>query len=236
MDSLGILPTTKLQVAGISEKPFAEDHEDSLDDLIYRALEQRPDLVAVLAKVKASQAAVRQARADFYPKISLDANAGWSKEDVNVYDSPYVGNSKPAYGIGVAIDLPLFDGWLRVSKLRIAEAGLRSAESELTDSRDTVVREVWKAYTDFKTALHKQESAAKFFDAAQSAFDAALESYHHGLGTYVEVANAQRNLDDARSVVVDTRAEIFTSSAALAYSVGDLAKPSPSSALIRQQP
>ena len=226
--SLGILPTTRLQVEEIVEKTFTEDNKDSLDDLIDRALSQRPELVAVLAKVRAGQAEIKRARADFYPKISLEGSAGWQKLDINAYDSPYVGNSKPAYGIGIAIDLPLFDGFLRVHKLRIAQSELRSAESELTDSRDTVVREVWKAYTDFNTAVQKQESAAKFFSAAQSAFDAALESYRQGLGTYVDVANAQHNLDAARSIVVDTRAAIYTSSAALALSVGDLARPTPS--------
>jgi outer membrane protein len=231
VESLGILPTTRLQVAGISEKPFADDEKGSLDDLIERALSQRPDLVAVLAKVRASQAEVRIARTDFYPKISLDAGGGWSKLDVDAYNGPYAGNSKPAYGVGLSIELPIFDGFLRLNKLRIAQSELRQAESELTDSRDTVVREVWKAYTDFNTALQKQESAAKFFDAAQSAFDAALESYRQGLGTYVDVANAQHNLDAARSILVDTRAAIYTTSAALALSVGDLAKPAPTSAI-----
>lgn len=234
VESLGIFPTTQLHVAQIPEKTFSEDGESSLDDLIERALAQRPDLVAVLAKVRASRAAVQKARADFYPKISLDANAGWSKLDLNAYDSSYVGNSKPAYGIGVAIELPIFDGFLRINQLRIAQSELRAAESELTNSRDAVVREVWKAYTDFKTAIQKQESAAIFFTAAQSAFDAALESYRQGLGTYVDVANAQHNLDAARSIVVDTRAAIYTTSAALALSVGDLAKPSPSPPFIRQ--
>jgi TolC family type I secretion outer membrane protein len=236
VESLGIFPTTRLQVAKMPEKSITENDEDSLDDLIDRALSQRPDLVAVLAKVRASQAEVKKARADFYPKVSLDAAVGWQKLDVNAYDSSYVGNSKPEYGIGVAVELPIFDGFLRVNKLRIAKSELRSAESQLTDSRDAVVREVWKAYTDFKTALQKQESAAKFFEAAQSAFDAALESYRQGLGTYVDVANAQHNLDAARTIIVDTRAAIYTSSAALALSVGDLAKPSPSPTFIRQQP
>jgi len=227
IESLGILPTAQLQVSEIPDQPFTQDTEDSLDDLIDHALSRRPDLVAVLAKVRASQAEIKKTRADFYPKISLDANAGWSKLDLNGNNSPYVGNSKPAYGLGIAIKLPIFDGFLRANKLRIAQSEFRAAESELTESRDAVVREVWKAHTDFTTAVQKQESAAKFFSAAQSAFDAALESYRQGLGTYVDVANSQRSLDTARSVVVDTRAAIYTSSAALALSVGDLARPTP---------
>ena len=225
MQSLGILPTTPLQVAEVGEKQFTENSEEPLEELIDRALSQRPDLVAELANLRARQAQVRQARSAYYPKISLEGDAGWSKLDVNAYSSPYTGNSKPVYGIGVAIDLPLFDGFARANNLKIAESRLREAESELTHSRDTVVSEVWKAFTDLKTAIHKQESADKLLTAAQAAFDASLEAYHHGLGTYVDTQNAQRNVTAARSTVVDTRSAIFTGAAALALSVGDLARP-----------
>jgi len=227
MASLGILPTTQLQVAEIPEKVFAEDPDESLDALIDRALAQRPDLVAKLANLRARQAQVRQARAAYYPKISMEGSAGWSKLDVNAYDLPYTGNSRPVYGIGVAIDLPLFDGFTRANNLRIAQSKLREAESDLTDSRDQVVSQVWKAFTDLKTALRKQESANQLLSAAQSAFDASLEAYQHGLGTYVDTQNAQRNVTAARGTVVETRSAIFTGTAALALSVGDLAKPFP---------
>lgn len=236
VNSLGILPTTQLQVADVPEKSLVENSDDVLGGLMEQALAQRPELVAALAAVRAAEASVKKARADFYPKISVAASAGWQRLEVNAYDSPYTGNSKPAYSGGVSISLPIFDGFLRHDRLRMAESELRAAQSQLNDSRDTVVREVWKAYTDFKTALHKQESAAEFYTAAQSAFDATLESYRHGLGTYVELANAQRNLDAARSVVVDTRAAIFTSSTALALSVGDLARPERPAAFIHPQP
>ena len=97
---------------------------------------------------------------------------------------------------------------------------------ELAGARDTAVREVWKAYTDFKTALRKQDSAAKLLTASQDAYDSVLESYQHGLGTYPEILNAQRNLTLARSVSHDTQAAIYTAAAALALSTGELARPS----------
>jgi non-heme chloroperoxidase len=88
--------------------------------------------------------------------------------------------------------LPIFDGFIRANKLRIAQSELRSSESELANSRNAVVREVWKAYTDLKTALRKQESAAKLLSAAESAFDASLEAYRNGLGTYRCIAHDRR--------------------------------------------
>ena len=60
--------------------------------------------------------------------------------------------------VTVAVEVPIFDGFARREKLRAAEAEWREAESELAGARDTAVREVWKAYTDFKTALRQQEA------------------------------------------------------------------------------
>jgi outer membrane protein TolC len=230
VDSLGVFPTAQIQVAEIPEKEVQDDLQEPLDDLIDRALSQRPDLLAKLTSLKASQAAVRKARTAYYPQISLDAGAGWSKLDVNAYNSPYVGNSKPVYDAGLAIELPIFDGFLRRNNLRIAESQLKAAESDLADSRDTAVEEVMKAYIDLKTALRKQDAAEVLLSAAQTAFDASLESYKHGLGTYVDVEVAQRNLATARTTLVDARSAIYTSRTSLALSVGDLAKPAPPAA------
>jgi outer membrane protein TolC len=230
VESLGILPTTRLQVADVSGNSFSENSADSLDELLDRALSQRPDLVAKLANLRVRQAGVKKARAAYYPKVSLGANAGWAELDVSVKDSPYFGGNEPVYGAGVAIELPIFDGFARRKKLRMAESELRAAEDELAHSRDSVIREVWKARTDFETALRKQDSATKLVAAAENAFAASLDAYQHGVGTYVDVANAQRSVTASRSVMVDTHATIYTSAAALALSVGDLARPAAASA------
>src|SRR6266536_2961973 len=230
VESLGILPTTKLLVAGVSEKPLSEYSADTLEDLIQRALSQRPDLVAKLANIRARRAEVRKAHAAYYPKVALNANAGWTELDVSARGSPYFGGNEPVYGGGLSIELPLFDGFARRKKLRIAESELRGAEDEIANSRDSVIREVWKARTDFETALHKQKSAQRLVSAAESAFNASLDAYQHGLGTYVDVANAQRNVTASRSVMVDTRSAIYIGAAALALSVGDLARPAAASA------
>jgi outer membrane protein len=230
VDSLGVFPTTQIQVAKIPETPVQDNLEEPLDDLLERALSQRPDLVGKLSNLKASQAAVRKARAAYYPQISLDASGGWSKLDVNAYNSSYVGNSKPVYAAGLSVELPLFDGFARRNNLEIAKSQLKAAESDLADSRDTAVEEVMTSYIDFKTALRKQDAAEVLLSAAQTAFDASLESYKQGLGTYVDVEVAQRNLASARSTLVDARAAIYTSKTTLALSVGDLAKPAPRAA------
>jgi outer membrane protein len=226
VESIGLLPTVPLNVADIGQRSASEQTNGSVDELIERALSQRPDLVAKLANVRAKQDGIRKVRAEYYPKVAIDAHATETELDVSIDHSDYFGDHRPTLGVFLTASVPIFDGFARDRQMDMAKAELRATENELAGARDGAVREVWKAYTDFKTALRKQDSAAKLVTASQNAFDAVLESYKNGLSTYPEIVSAQRNLASARSVSHDTQSAIFTAATALALSTGDLARPS----------
>src|SRR5262249_18458697 len=175
----------------------------------------------------------RRIRSEYYPKVTLDAHVSETELQVSVKNSDYFGGADYTLGAFLTMEVPIFDGFARQHKLDVAEADLRQAENELAGARDSAAREVWKAYTDYRTALKKQDAAAKLMTASKSAFDAVLESYKQGLSTYTEVVSTERNLTAALATSHDTRAAIYTSQAALALSVGDLARPAPP--LIRQR-
>jgi outer membrane protein len=226
VESIGLLPTVPLHVADLGQRSTSDQANGSVDELIERALSQRPDLVAKLANVRAKQDEIRKVRAEYYPKVAVDAHVTETELDVSIANSPFFGDHRPTYGVFLTASVPIFDGFARDHQMDMAKAELRAAENELAGARDSAVREVWKAYTDFKTALRKQDSAAKLVTASQNAFDAVLESYKQGLSTYPEIVSAQRNLASARSVSHDTQAAIYTAASALALSTGDLARPS----------
>jgi outer membrane protein len=226
VESIGLLPTVPLRVADLGQRSTSEQTNGSVDELIERALWQRPDLVAKLANVRAKEDGVRKVRAEYYPKVAIDAHVTETELDVSIAHSPYFGDHRPTYGFFLTASVPIFDGFARDRQMDMAKAELRASENELAGARDGAVREVWKAYTDFKTAMRKQESAAKLVTASQNAFDAVLESYKQGLSTFPEIVSAQRNLASARSVSHDTQSAIFTAATALALSTGDLARPS----------
>jgi outer membrane protein len=226
VESIGVLPTVPLHVADLNQSSTSEEANRSVDELIARALSQRPDLVAKLANVYAKQDEIKKVRAEYYPKVAIDAHATETDLEVSIAHSDYFGDTKPTIGVFLTGSVPIFDGFARDRQMDMAKADLRAAENELAGARDSAVREVWKAYTDFRTALRKQDSATKLVTASQNAFDAVLESYKNGLSTYPEIVSAQRNLASARSVSHDTQSAIYTAASALALSTGDLARPS----------
>jgi outer membrane protein len=226
IESIGLLPTVSLKVADLPAKSAFDVHtEDAVGELIAKALSQRPDLVAKLANVHGKEQDVRRVRAEYYPKVTLDAHGSETELDVSVTNSDFFGGARPTLGVFLNAEVPIFDGFARRHKLDMAEAELHQAENELAGARDSAAREVWKAYTDYRTALKKQDAAEKLLTASKSAFDAVLESYKQGLSTYPEVVSTERNFTAALATSHDTLAAIYTSQAALALSVGDLARP-----------
>lgn len=223
-DSIGIPPTTPIKVGGFSTLPPPRNLETSANQVIDQALVNRPDLIARVAVLRAKEAEVRKARAAYYPTLSLVGDAAILAGNTRISDSRGINgsfsDSKPIYGIGLALNWDIFDGGARRRRVDLAEAQRYAAESEIEKARDSAIREVWKAYTDFELAERRLDVAAALVDASQKSYDTTLESYRNGLSTLIDLLAARRELTRARFVQVDTKLQLLNASAALAFSTG----------------
>jgi outer membrane protein TolC len=233
-DSIGLPPTTPIQVSDASQLPPPAVLEESVDQVIDRALEQRPDLVARVAAVRTKEAEVRRARAAYYPTLSLvgDVNLLTGSARVTGGNLPtgWFGATEPGYGIGLALTWNVFEGGATRRRVELADAERQAAEDEVTAARDRAVSEVWSAYTDVKLAVRRLDTAAALVEASQKSYESTLESYRNGLETLTNLLVARRELSRARFVELDTRLQLLEASAALAFSTGQAPpepKPSP---------
>jgi outer membrane protein TolC len=223
-ESVGIPPTTPIQVTEFSALPAPAALEDSADKVIDQALENRPDLIAKVAAVRLKEAEVRRARADYFPTLSLlsDFNtiAGRTKVTGGNKSTGWFSSTEPSYGIGVFLQWNLFEGFATRRRVELAEAERRAAEEEVTATRDKAIRDVWKAYTDVRLAVRRLDVAAALVDASQKSYESILESYRRGLETLTNLLAARRELSRARFVDLDTRVQLLNASAALAFATG----------------
>jgi outer membrane protein TolC len=225
VETLGIRPGTPLEIADVSQQPLPPGLEESVDEAIDRALAQRPDLIARLANVRAKEAEVRKARADYWPRLAARAAVGANIGELKIEDSPYQSVTDLQYDAGFRFEWDLFEGFERRNKVHLAESMQREAEDELEHAKDKAVREVWKAYDNTKVALVKHRAAVALLTASEKAWAATLDSYQHGLSTFPDVRESERNVARARTLDQAARAEVLTRAAAFAFSTGDLARP-----------
>jgi outer membrane protein len=223
-ESIGIPPTTPIEVTDFSALPPPAALEDSADKVIDQALERRPDLIAKVAALRGKEAEVRRARADYFPTLSLASNvntlAGRVKITGGNQPTGWFSATEPSYGAGLFLQWNLFEGGATQRKVELAEAERRAAQDEVTASRDKAVRDVWKAYTDVRLAVRRLDVAAALLDASQKSYESTLESYRRGLETLTNLLAARRELSRARFVELDTRVQLLNASAALAFSTG----------------
>jgi len=104
-------------------------------------------------------------------------------------------------------------------------SALGEANSQLQQSTDQTVREVWQAYTDLHTAISSENAADALLRASQDAYNAVLSSYKVGLSTYTELVTSETRLTNARNALFQSRTAIHTAATALALALGDLAQP-----------
>lgn len=223
--ALGMSPTTTIHVQALKELPIPASVSNSINSTIDRALAQRPDLLGQLAEVRSANARVKEARAAFYPSMSVSA----SPAAQSLYGMQQQYPWGHTAGLGGALDLRLnwtvFDGGARKSRLAQTQADTRTAEAQVDITRDQIANQVWTAYSNLNTAFRQRQAAIALLEAASKSYDAALESYNYGLRNLLDVTAAQRTLAEARSTDVLARTQVLTAIADLAFRTGDAVQP-----------
>lgn len=200
----------------------------SVDRLIDIAIAKRPDLAAKEAEIKASRAAVERAKADFLPKVSLvggysNETYGYSASLAGVNGS-FNGNYNHVGGFAV-MSWDLFDGFLRVEKVKKRQAEESQARASAEASRLETSRDVWTAYNDSLRANKRVSFADSLVVSAEENFKSVQSAFQNGLANITELISNQSALSAARFEQAGARADYLTSLASLSLAMGSVTPP-----------
>ena len=219
--ALGTSATATIQVQPLDQVPTPESIGDAVDQAIDRALGQRPDLMQQVAEIRSADARVKEARAAYYPALSLDV----SPEMPSLYGQqspyPWAHTADLVGGLRFNLQWTVFDGGGRKNRLAQARADVHAAEAQANVKRNQIADEVWAAYANLKTAFRQRQAAVALLESASQSYSAALESYNYGVRNLLDVTAAQRTLAQARSADVLARTRVLSAFAELAFRTGD---------------
>jgi len=224
---VGADPSPNLLIDSQRSAPLPDRLSMSIEALIDRAMENRPELMAQALRLRAAEARIRAARAEYKPQIALSGSAAqtslWPAADYGHLGAA----SEPTWSVALGVHWRIFDGGARKNELSIAQSQHREAEDELTEIHDQTVREVWTAYIAFRTALRKQDAAVALLEAANSSYSASLDAYKCGVRNLVDVVTAENQLAQARLSSVSARSELFLEAVNLEFATGSLLRSQP---------
>ena len=234
-EAAGADPSPNIVIDSQGSVPLPERLTMSIDALIDRAMQNRPDLMAQTLRVRSAEARIRGAKAEYKPQIVLSGSVAqtsvWPAADYGQLGSA----SEPTWSASLSIHWRIFDGGERKNEVLIAESKRREAEDELIAEHDQTTREVWTAYIAFRTALRKHDAAVALLESANASYSASLDAYKYGVKNLVDVVTAEKQLAQARLSSVSARSELFLEAVNLEFATGNLLRHQPPATSLQSQ-
>jgi outer membrane protein len=187
-----------------------------LQPLIQSALAQRPDLQSRTLTQQSDQRFARAQWDQMLPSVSALGTVGSVpiRPDQN-YTSNWWG------GVGVNVNIPVFNGFLYSSEAKEAAYRARADAERTRDLRDQIVRDVRTAWLQANTAWQRIQVTAQLLKEANSSLQLAQTRYQLGLSSIVELTQAQLQQTSAAIDNTNAQYQYRLSLAALSYQTGN---------------
>ncbi len=191
---------------------------ETLDKLIVKANDYRPDLMAAEAEVKSTKASLAAAKLKKAPVITGEFEIGRKYFQRGV-------NDHYDFTAQVNLTFPLFQGFFIENSIKKARATVEQAQASLDQVRLDIIQQVSNYRSDVAYAKESMEYAKSYLESAEEDFKVNLKKYKVGTGTIVNLINAQTAVADARAQLAGAQNSWYTSVANLAFATGTLFPP-----------
>lgn len=176
----------------------------------------RPDIMRAEDLLKAANANIGVARAEFFPRVSLTSNVGtMSGEFSGLFNS---GTS--AWAFSPQVSIPIFDAGIRQQNLKLAKADRDILVAQYEKAIQVAFREVADALATRSTIEEQLAAQQSLVRALEQTYDLANARYVKGVDGYLPVLDAQRSLYAAQQVLILTRLAKFNNMVTLYKSLG----------------
>jgi NodT family efflux transporter outer membrane factor (OMF) lipoprotein len=166
-------------------------------------VQRRPDIRKAEAELHAATASIGMAKADFYPRISLNGSAGYQSLQL----SNLANWASGQFVVGPTITLPIFEGGRLKGTLHLREAQQQEAAIAYQHTVLQAWREVDDALVVYDAEQRRHQRLEKVVSHNQRALSIAQQRYKAGAVDFLNVLNVQKQLLDAQSNLEQSKAD-----------------------------
>ncbi|WP_367847122.1 efflux transporter outer membrane subunit [Rhodoferax sp. WC2427] len=168
-------------------------------DLPSDVLTRRPDVVAAEQSLIAANADIGQARAAYFPKLSLTAGLGYQSKDLSDLFDP----ASLLWNLVGNLTQPIFRAGAIDAVVAASNARQQQALATYTQTVQNAFRDVHDALNNVAAGRDITATTAQRIAALRSTLRLADLRYKNGYSSYLEVLNAQRDLAQAEAGLID---------------------------------
>ena len=169
------------------------------------ALEAMPEIKRGELAIESAELDIRQARAGFYPSVSLNAGIGTGHMSNGGNESGTQIWNRFNENIGLTLSIPIFAN--RRNRTAVNKARIEAENSRLSweDLRKTLLREVESAYLGAVSAQSQYRAASEKEHYARRSFELTREQFNLGVKNTVELITAQNEWTSSRQELLQAK-------------------------------
>ncbi|MEJ2059786.1 MAG: TolC family protein [Gammaproteobacteria bacterium] len=209
----GLSSDRPISVEAVMPPPMPQG---SLDGVIKTALTNNPGIAALQAQLRAAQAGVTVARADYMPHFNMQLSREWNQETLG---GGFHNQSNTVAGV---LSWKLLDLGSRGGAYDQAQARRIQAEARLHEMRNKLTLQVDKAWRDAQLADERVQVKSLAVEQAEEAERLERLRYEKGISTLTNLLSAQAQLDKARADLIAAHYQQIMQRAGLQMAMGSL--------------
>ncbi len=214
--TIGISLNTNIIIS--SNARLTEVNLDDIEKLVADASQNRAEVKAANARVKASEAGITLAKSSWYPQISLYGNYYYSKPNQRIM--PTRNQFDATWDAGVNLSMNVWDWMTTAYQTDQAEANAAQAKDGLGMIKDGITLEVTQNYLSMKQSYKKIKIAELTVQQAEENMRVTSGKFKNGLATSSDVIDAETALITAKTNLTTATVDCELAKARLDKSIG----------------
>ena len=185
--------------------------------LLADARTRAPGVVQAEAAVRAAKANLSAAKAVYFPQVTFGASTNYGGNDQDPLHKYKLFNNR---NLGLSIQLPIFNGFVREQQVTNRATALDAAKARADDARRQVESQLIGAIASLSTAQERVEVARSNLGAAGANARVQLERYRLGTIEIERLVQAQDRLSLAEEGAVTARFDYLRAKAQIEALIG----------------
>jgi outer membrane protein len=215
--TLGLPLQTEVEITS-SLTPTANEYGD-LEKILPLAFVQRPEILAMESRIKASDAAIVSAAGGWFPQIYLTGNYYYSRPNQRII--PLQDEFRDTWDVGISIQFDLWNNLTTLHQTSQARAQFEQNKDLLSTMRDGVTLEVTQNYLSYRQAKERIQLSELSVQQAGESYRMASDKFKVGLTTSSELLDAEVALLQSKLQLTQSLVEHELAEAKLAKSIGE---------------
>jgi outer membrane protein TolC len=198
----------------LSDSLNASEPDIVPEQALPRALQTRPQLIALRARLEAAQLQLTSAKMALLPDLNASAGTGYGSNDASAW--------RQNWNVGLNLSVSIFQGGALVAAVEGAKAGVDQVSAQLDATIQSVTAEIEQRYYEKMEAAERISATQKLIMQAQEGLQFSQERFAAGAAPSLEVTDAEITVANAQSSHAQALFDYRISHAKLLVAIGEL--------------